>query len=134
MVARRTARGADNDGFFIGNRGSHWLLVAFGMVGTSLSGVTFISVPGAVGATAFTYFQTILGHLVGYVAIAFVRLPLYCRTRVTSIYHYLGKRLGPLPPHRGCWASWCARRWCCRRWASRWARASSAWASRACRA
>jgi Na+/proline symporter len=95
LVARRTARGADNDGFFIGNRSSHWLLVAFGMVGTSLSGVTFISVPGAVGATAFTYFQIILGHVVGYLVIAFVLLPLYYRTRVTSIYHYLGERLGP---------------------------------------
>lgn len=94
-VARRTARGADNDGFFIGNRSSHWLLVAFGMVGTSLSGVTFISVPGAVGATGFTYFQIILGHLAGYLVVAFVLLPIYYRTRVTSIYHYLGERLGP---------------------------------------
>jgi Na+/proline symporter len=95
MVARATARDADNEAFFIGNRSSHWLLVAFGMVGTSLSGVTFISVPGAVGATGFTYFQIILGHLVGYLVIAYVLLPVYYRTRVTSIYHYLGERLGP---------------------------------------
>jgi len=93
-VAWKTSRNADNDAFFIGNRGSHWMLVAFGMVGTSLSGVTFISVPGAVGATAFTYFQIILGHLLGYLVVAYVLLPIYYRTRVTSIYDYLGERLG----------------------------------------
>jgi Na+/proline symporter len=94
-VARSTSRNATNDSFFIGNRGSNWMLVAFGMVGTSLSGVTFISVPGAVGTTAFTYFQIILGHFVGYLVIAYVLLPVYYRGRVTSIYHYLGERLGP---------------------------------------
>ena len=91
-VAWKTSRHADNDAFFIGNRGSHWMLVAFGMVGTSLSGVTFISVPGAVGATGFTYFQIILGHLAGYLVVAFVLLPIYYRTRVISIYDYLGER------------------------------------------
>jgi Na+/proline symporter len=94
-VARSTSRNADNDSFFIGNRGSNWMLVAFGMIGTSLSGVTFISVPGAVGATGFTYFQIIAGHLVGYLVVAYVLLPIYYRGRVTSIYHYLGERLGP---------------------------------------
>jgi Na+/proline symporter len=101
VVAWKTSRNADNDSFFIGNRGSHWLLVAFGMVGTSLSGVTFISVPGAVGATGFTYFQIILGHLAGYLIVAFVLLPIYYRTRVTSIYDYLGQRLGPLSHRTG---------------------------------
>ena len=93
-VAWVTSRNATNESFFIGNRNSNWMLVAFGMVGTSLSGVTFISVPGAVGTTAFTYFQIILGQFLGYFVIAFVLLPLYYRLNVTSIYHYLDVRLG----------------------------------------
>ena len=93
-VAWVTSRHSNNDSFFIGNRNSNWMLVAFGMVGTSLSGVTFISVPGAVGVTAFTYFQIVLGHVLGYVVIAFVLLPLYYRLNVTSIYHFLDVRLG----------------------------------------
>jgi Na+/proline symporter len=93
-VAWLTSRRATNDSFFIGNRSSHWLLVAFGMVGTSLSGVTFISVPGAVGRDGFAYFQLVLGNLVGFWVVAFVLLPLYYRHQLTSIYHYLGKRLG----------------------------------------
>lgn len=94
-VAWWTSRRADNQSFFIGNRNSNWMLVAFGMVGTSLSGVTFISVPGAVGATAFSYFQIVLGQFIGYAVIAFVLLPLYYRLQLTSIYDYLGRRLGP---------------------------------------
>ena len=93
-VAWATSRNSNNDSFFIGNRNSNWMLVAFGMVGTSLSGVTFISVPGAVGSTAFTYFQIVLGQLLGYFVIAFVLLPLYYRLNVTSIYHFLDVRLG----------------------------------------
>jgi Na+/proline symporter len=93
-VAWLTSRNSDNDSFFIGNRNSNWMLVAFGMVGTSLSGVTFISVPGAVGTTAFTYFQIVLGQLLGYLVIAFVLLPVYYRLNVTSIYHFLDARLG----------------------------------------
>ena len=93
-VAWLTSRNANNESFFIGNRNSNWMLVAFGMVGTSLSGVTYISVPGAVGTTAFTYFQIVLGHFFGYLVIAFVLLPLYYRLNVTSIYHYLDTRLG----------------------------------------
>ena len=76
-VAWFTSRGANNESFFIGNRKSNWMLVAFGMVGTSLSGVTFISVPGAVGANAFSYFQIVIGQLLGYFVIAFVLLPVY---------------------------------------------------------
>jgi len=94
-IARRTGHGATNEGFFVGNRASPWPVVAFGMVGTSLSGVTFVSVPGTVGRDAFTYFQIILGHFAGYLVIAFVLLPLYYRDRVTSIYHLLATRLGP---------------------------------------
>ena len=94
-VAWWTSRHADNDAFFIGSRNSPWLLVAFGMVGTSLSGVTFISVPGAVGLTQFHYLQIVLGQVLGYGVIAFVLLPLYYRHRLTSIYGYLQRRLGP---------------------------------------
>ena len=94
-VAWVTSRGANNESFFIGNKNSNWMLVAFGMIGTSLSGVTFISVPGAVGATAFTYFQIALGQLLGYFVIAYVLLPVFYRLNLTSIYHYLGTRLGP---------------------------------------
>jgi Na+/proline symporter len=93
-IARRTSRGATNDAFFVGGRASPWPVVAFGMVGTSLSGVTFVSVPGSVGRDAFTYFQIILGQTAGYLVVAFVLLPLYYRDRVTSIYHLLGTRLG----------------------------------------
>src|SRR6185436_18873095 len=88
-VAHRTGKGATNDGFFVGNRASPWPIVAFGMVGTTLSGVTFVSVPGAVGRDAFTYIQVILGHVAGFLVIAFVLLPLYYRDQVTSIYHLL---------------------------------------------
>ena len=94
-VAWWTSRRADNDAFFIGSRNSPWPLVAFGMVGTSLSGVTFISVPGAVGLTQFHYLQIVLGQVLGYAVIAFVLLPLYYRHRLTSIYGYLQQRLGP---------------------------------------
>src|ERR1700712_4752818 len=87
--ACKKSRNSNNETFFIGNRSSNWMLVAFGMIGTSLSGVTFVSVPGAVGREAFAYFQITLGYLIGYATIAFVLLPLYYRLNVTSIYHYL---------------------------------------------
>ncbi|WEK36224.1 MAG: sodium:solute symporter [Candidatus Pseudobacter hemicellulosilyticus] len=94
VVAWFTSRNSNNDSFFIGNRNSNWMLVAFGMIGTSLSGVTFVSVPGAVGKESFAYFQVMLGYLIGYVTIAFVLLPLYYRLNLTSIYNYLSTRLG----------------------------------------
>lgn len=93
-VAWYTSRNSNNDSFFIGNRNSNWLLVAFGMIGTSLSGVTFVSVPGAVGKDSFAYFQITLGYLIGYIVIAYVLLPLYYRLNLTSIYNYLNSRLG----------------------------------------
>ena len=93
-VARVTARGADNDSFFIGNKNSNWMLVAFGMVGTTLSGVTFVSVPGAVGRDGFGYAQILIGYVIGYIAVVVLLLPLYYRLRLTSIYHYLDVRLG----------------------------------------
>ncbi|HEY4153882.1 MAG TPA: sodium:solute symporter, partial [Puia sp.] len=94
FVAWRTSKGSDNESFFIGNRNSNWMLVAFGMIGTSLSGVTFVSVPGAVARESFAYFQITLGYFLGYLLIAFVLLPLYYRLRLTSIYNYLNERLG----------------------------------------
>lgn len=94
VVAYITSRNSNNDSFFIGNRNSNWMLVAFGMIGTSLSGVTFVSVPGAVGKESFAYFQITLGYLIGYVVIAYVLLPLYYRLNLTSIYNYLSSRLG----------------------------------------
>lgn len=93
-VAWLTSRNSNNDSFFIGNRNSNWMLVAFGMIGTSLSGVTFVSVPGGVGAGNFFYFQVVLGYLIGYAVIAFVLIPLYYRLNLTSIYTYLEQRLG----------------------------------------
>ncbi len=99
-VAWRTGRGGGNDDFFIGGHRSPWLLVAFGMIGTSLSGVTFLSVPGVVGAGSgpnqqFGYMQVVLGYLVGYAFIAGVLMPLYYRLRLTSIYTWLDGRYGP---------------------------------------
>ena len=94
-VAWFTSRGASNDTFFVGNRASHWGLVAFGMVGTSLSGVTFISVPGSVGVNHWHYLQVVLGQTLGYLIVVFVLLPLYFRLGLTSIYGYLAHRLGP---------------------------------------
>lgn len=93
-VAWYTGRNSNNESFFIGNKNSNWMLVAFGMVGTSLSGVTFVSVPGAVAKESFAYFQITLGYLIGYLVIAYVLLPLYYRLNLTSIYNYLHNRLG----------------------------------------
>lgn len=93
-VAWFTSRGSNNESFFIGNRKSNWMLVAFGMIGTSLSGVTFVSVPGGVGSSNFFYFQVMIGYLFGYMVIAFVLLPLYYRMNLTSIYTYLENRFG----------------------------------------
>ncbi len=93
-VAYITSKGSNNESFFIGNRNSNWMLVAFGMIGTSLSGVTFVSVPGSVGSSNFYYYQIVLGYLLGYMVIAFVLLPLYYRMNLTSIYTYLEKRFG----------------------------------------
>lgn len=93
-VAWYTGKNSDNHSFFIGNRNSNWMLVAFGMVGTSLSGVTFVSVPGAVAKESFAYIQITLGYLIGYAMIAYILLPLYYRLNLTSIYHYLSSRMG----------------------------------------
>ena len=94
VISYYTSKGADTNAFFTANRQSPWWLVAFGMIGTSISGLTFISVPGAVGKTSFTYFQLILGHSLGYLTIALVLMPLYYRMNLISIYGYLEKRFG----------------------------------------
>jgi SSS family transporter len=93
-VAKITGKNSNNMSFFIGNKNSNWMLVAFGMIGTSLSGVTFVSVPGAVGKDGFHYLQITIGYLIGYIAIAYVLLPIYYKMNLTSIYNYLETRLG----------------------------------------
>lgn len=94
-IAYLTSRkSSDNATFFIANKNSKWYVVAFGMIGTALSGVTFISVPGAVGNGSFGYFQFVLGNAVGFIIIALVLLPLYYRMHLISIYAYLEHRLG----------------------------------------
>src|SRR5881392_4177956 len=89
-----TSRNADNESYFIGNRSSRWYVVAYGMIGASLSGVTFMSVPGAVATTQFSYMQVVLGYMIGYVAIAMILMPVYYRLHLTSIYTYLEQRFG----------------------------------------
>lgn len=94
VVSILTKGNSDNKTFFSGNKESPWYIVAFGMVGASLSGITFISVPGDVGSTSLTYFQVVLGYLFGYFVVAFVLLPIYYKQNLTSIYEYLGDRFG----------------------------------------
>ncbi|HEY5511071.1 MAG TPA: sodium:solute symporter [Prolixibacteraceae bacterium] len=94
LVAYLTSRSATTDTFFTANRKSPWFVVAFGMIGTTISGVTFISVPGEVGNSAFTYFEFVMGNFVGYMVVAFVLLPVYYRMNLISIYSYLEERLG----------------------------------------
>ena len=92
--SRLTTRGSSNDTFFRANRRSPWYMVAFGMVGASISGVTFVSVPGMVGASDMTYLQTCMGFILGYIVVAFVLLPIYYRYDLTTIYTFLRLRLG----------------------------------------
>lgn len=94
LVSVLTSKGGTNAEFFKANRQSPWYLVAFGMIGASLSGVTFISIPGTVADQGFSYFQVVLGYTVGYAVIGLVLLPLYYRLNLTSIYTYLETRFG----------------------------------------
>jgi len=94
IVSRITGKNEENSSFFLGKRNTHWAIIAFGMVGASLSGVTFISVPGWVGTSHFSYMQMVLGYIVGYVLIATVLLPMYYKLQLTSIYSYLKGRFG----------------------------------------
>lgn len=99
VISYYTGRNSSNEKFFLAGRKAPWLVVAFGMIGSSLSGVTFLSIPGVVGKTeglnmAFSYLQLIIGNWAGYIVIAFVLLPLYYKMNLTSIYGYLSERLG----------------------------------------
>ncbi len=94
LISYITSRGASNKAYFLGNNQSPWYAVAFGMIGDSLSGVTYISVPGAVGAAKFSYLQLVLGYVAGYFIIGAVLLPIYYRMNLTSIYTYLETRFG----------------------------------------
>lgn len=94
FVSRRSGSTNNNDTFFRAGHSSHWGMVAFGMIGASISGVSLVSVPGWVGTTGMTYLQMCFGFILGYAAVAFLLLPLYYRLRLTSIYGYLGQRFG----------------------------------------
>ena len=95
FIAWLTGRkSSSNDAFFTGNRQSPWYIVSIGMIGTSLSGVTFVSVPGMVRSIDMTYMQTVFGFFVGYIIIAHILLPLYYKLKLTSIYSYLKDRIG----------------------------------------
>ena len=94
VISQVTKGKSDSQTFFSGNRNSKWYVVAFGMVGASLSGITFISVPGDVGAINFTYFQVVIGYLIGYFVVAYLLLPIYYKKGLTSIYEFLGDRFG----------------------------------------
>lgn len=94
LIASLTGRRATHRSFIQGNRTAHWLIIAFGMIGVSLSGISFISVPGWVRSSNFYYLQMVLGYIVGYYAIAYILLPVYYRLRIPSIYSYLSDRFG----------------------------------------
>ena len=96
-------RKADNEGFFVGNRKSAWYVVAFAMIGSTISGVTFVSVPGMVQASSFSYLQMVLGFIVGQFIIAFVLVPLFYRMNLVSIYEYLENRFGASSYKTGAW-------------------------------
>ena len=101
LIAWITSRNGDADSYFLGNKSSPWYAVAFGMIGDSLSGVTYISVPGAVGVAKFSYLQLVLGYFVGYFIISKVLLPLYYRLNLVSIYSYLQSRFGRVTQKTG---------------------------------
>jgi len=103
LISYITGRKADNAAFFLGNRKSPWFVVAFGMIGASLSGVTFISVPGWVGTNQFSYMQMVLGYLAGYLVIANILMPMYYKLNLTSIYTYLQTRFGRVSYKTGAW-------------------------------
>ena len=94
ILSRLTSRHSDNDTFFRGNHRSPWYMVAFGMIGASISGITFVSVPGMVLKTDMTYLQMCLGFIPGYFAVAFLLLPIYYKYNLTTIYTYLARRVG----------------------------------------
>ena len=94
IVSRVASKNTSNESFFVANRQSPWYLVAFGMIGASISGISFVSVPGMVRESQFAYLQMVLGFFVGYLLVAYVLLPIYYRLRLTSIYEFLQQRFG----------------------------------------
>lgn len=102
-VSYIAGRKADNEGFFVGNRKSSWYVVAFAMIGSTISGVTFVSVPGMVGSSCFSYLQMVLGFIVGQFIIAFILVPLFYRMNLVSIYEYLENRFGTSSYRTGAW-------------------------------
>lgn len=100
-ISHFTSRGKDHSSWFNANKSAPWPVVAYGMVGTSLSGVTFLSIPGWVATSNFSYMQTVMGYLIGYAFIAYWLLPTYYSKNVTSIYQYLGERFGPVTHKTG---------------------------------
>ena len=101
LVSHSTSKRSSNEAFYRGERKSPWYVVAWGMIGASISGVTFVSVPGMVLNTQMTYLQTCLGFILGYALVAFVLLPIYYKLNLTTIYSYLSKRLGKKSYHTG---------------------------------
>ena len=96
LVSQFTKRNAQKHSFYVGNKDTPWYVIAFGMIGTSISGITFISVPGAVGAGMFGYMQIVIGYMIGYLLVAQILLPLYYRLNLISIYQYLEQRFGKI--------------------------------------
>ena len=94
LIAHITSKNSTSESYFSGNHASPWYAVAFGMIGDSLSGVTYISVPGKVGSANFSYLQLVLGYFIGYFIISKVLLPIYYRMNLVSIYSYLQSRFG----------------------------------------
>src|SRR5699024_3073694 len=109
LISYATGKDDSNQAFFKADNKSSWYLVAFGMVGASLSGVTFISVPGWVQESQFSYMQVVFGYVFGYVVIAFVLLPIYYKLNVTSIYEYLEQRFGVVSYKTGAFFFFIAR-------------------------
>ncbi len=103
VISYITGKKSDNKSFFLGNKQSPWYIVSIGMIGASLSGVTFISVPGWVKTTQFSYLQMVAGYFIGYLVIAHVLLPVYYRLNLTSIYTYLEQRFGKFGYKTGAW-------------------------------
>jgi SSS family transporter len=103
IISWFASRRSDNSTFFTGNRRTPWPLVAFAMIGAAISGVTFISVPGMVAASGYSYLQMVLGFIVGYLAIAFVLVPMFYRRNLVSIYGYLGQRFGSRTYRTSAW-------------------------------
>lgn len=112
LIARITGRkGGSNAAFFKGENQSPWYIVSFGMIGASISGVTFVSVPGMVRGMDMTYMQTVLGFFFGYMAVAHILLPLYYKLNLTSIYGYLGTRIGVRAYRTGSFSFCCHACW-----------------------